>query len=186
MRIIGGTLRGRTVEAPRGVLSRPPLAIIRESIFNILGPTIEGKAVLDLFAGSGSLGIEAISRGAGRVEFVDAARRCVEMIERNTESLGISDRTTVVRSDALEFIRGWKDGAFDLVFMDPPFLSGKVSEMLGVLDVSAMVGERTLVIARIHWREQVTVPEGFHVARRRKFGDSLVLFLRKNRQGSAA
>lgn len=185
MRIIGGTLRGRTVEAPRGVLSRPPLSIIRESIFNILGASIQGKAVLDLFAGSGSLGIEAISRGAGQVEFVDSARRCIEMIERNTESLGISDRSTIVRRDAVEFVRGWKGEAFDLVFMDPPFLSGKVGEILGALQGSPLVAERTLVIARIHWREQVPLPQDIHIARKRKFGDSLVLFLRKTRQGSS-
>lgn len=186
MRIIGGTLKGRMVEAPRGVLSRPPLAIIRESVFNILGQSIDGKVVLDLFAGSGSLGIEAISRGAGRVEFVDSAGRCVEMIGRNAQSLGISDRSKVVRADAVEFARAWRGEAFDIIFMDPPFLSGKVGDVLGVLGGSSLVAERTLIVARVHWREQVPVPQSLHVARKRKFGDSLVLFLRKTRQGSAS
>jgi 16S rRNA (guanine966-N2)-methyltransferase len=185
MRIIGGTLKGRMVEAPRGLLSRPPLAIIRESIFNIIGQSIDGKVVLDLFAGSGSLGIEAISRGAGRVEFVDSAGRCVEMIERNAESLGIADRSTVVRADAVEFARAWRGEAFDFVFLDPPFLSGKVGDVLGAQEGSSLVADRTLIIARVHWREQVHPPQSLHIARKRKFGDSLVLFLRKTRQGSA-
>ena len=75
MKIIGGKFKGRVIEAPRGLLSRPPLAIIRESVFNIMGPEAEGKAVLDLFSGSGSLGIEALSRGASRVHFVDSSPR---------------------------------------------------------------------------------------------------------------
>ena len=185
MRIIGGRLKGRVVEAPRGVLSRPPLSIIRESIFNIVGKSIEGETVLDLFAGSGSLGIEALSRGASGGQFVDSARRCIEMIERNTRSLGVSDLCKIVRQDAVEFVRGWKGGPFDLIFVDPPFLSGKADETLAALNGSHLVSERTLVIARIHWREQVSIPQDLHIARKRKFGDSLLLFIRKTRQGTA-
>ena len=184
MRIIGGRLKGGVVEAPRGVLSRPPLSIIRESIFNILGGSVEGKNVLDLFAGSGSLGIEAVSRGASQVEFVDAARRCVEMIERNVRSLGIEGASKITRQDAVDFVRGWQGGPFDLVFVDPPFLSGKVGEVLKAMEGSSLVGERTLVIARVHWREQVAVPAGLHVARKRKFGDSLLLVVRMTTQGT--
>jgi 16S rRNA (guanine966-N2)-methyltransferase len=177
MRIIGGKLKGRVVEAPRGLLSRPPLSVIRESVFNTLGESIQGKSVLDLFAGSGSLGIEALSRGAGRVQFVDSARRCSDMIERNTRNLGISELCRVSRQDAVEFVRGWSGERFDLVFMDPPFLSGKVEETVGAMDGSGLVSAGALMIARIHWREQVSLPADLRIVRKRKFGDSLVLFL---------
>jgi len=185
MRIIGGRLKGRTVEAPRGVLSRPPLSVIRESIFNILGGSTAGGRVLDLFAGSGSLGIEAISRGAGEAHFVDSARRCAEMIERNARSLGISDVCKIVRQDALEFVRAWRGGPFDIVFMDPPFLSGRVEETLGAFDGSGLVSDRTVVIVRIHWREHPGIPPAFQIARQRKFGDSVVLFLKTPGWGAA-
>lgn len=185
MRIIGGSLKGRRVEAPRGVLSRPPLSVIRESIFNILGGSTVGGRVLDLFAGSGSLGIEAMSRGAAEVHFVDSARRCAEMIERNAHSLGISTSCRVVRQDVLEFVRAWTGGPFDIVFMDPPFLSGKVAEALGAFDGSCLVSDRTVVVVRVHWREHVDIPSVFQLARRRKFGDSVVLFLRTVGQGAA-
>lgn len=185
MRIIGGRLKGRTVEAPRGVLSRPPLSVIRESIFNILGESTQGGRILDLFAGSGSLGIEAISRGAGEVHFVDSARRCAEMIERNARSLGISDVSRVVRQDALEFVRAWRGAPFDIVFMDPPFLSGRVEEALQAFDGSGLVSDRTVVIVRVHWREHPAIPSVFQVTRQRKFGDSVVLFLKNAGQGAA-
>jgi 16S rRNA (guanine966-N2)-methyltransferase len=184
MRITGGNLRGRVVEAPRGVLSRPPLSIIRESIFNSIGESIGGKRVLDLFAGSGSLGIEAISRGASHVDFVDSARRCAEMIERNARNLGIEGQCTVTRQDAAEFVRSAGGGTFDFIFVDPPFLSGRVEQVLAAADGAGILGEGGLLVARIHWREHLEVPGGVRVSRTRKFGDSLVLFIRKNQQGN--
>jgi 16S rRNA (guanine966-N2)-methyltransferase len=184
MRIIGGRLKGREVEAPRGVLSRPPLSVIRESVFNILGQSIEGKSVLDLFAGSGSLGIEAISRGAAEVQFVDSSRRCAEMIERNTRGLGIADLSRIVRQDAVEFVAAGRGGPFDIVFVDPPFLSGKAEEALNVLAPSTLVSETTVVIVRTHWRERFALPAGFQVARQRKFGDSVVAFMKRTQGGT--
>ena len=185
MRIIVGKFKGMTIEAPRGVLSRPPLAIIRESIFNIFGPDIEGKSILDLYAGSGSLGIEAISRGASKAHFVDSARRCVDMIRRNVQKLGISDACTVSRQDVVKFIRGWQGEGFDLVFVDPPFLSGRLGEVLVFLGTSKIVKDGTQVVARSHWREDVPIPQGYAVVKRRKFGENVVIFLTRSRSGGA-
>jgi len=184
MRIIGGRLKGREVEAPRGVLSRPPLSIIRESVFNILGQSVEGKRVLDLFAGSGSLGIEAISRGAAEVQFVDSARRCADMIERNTRGLGIADACRIARQDAAEFVRTCKDGPFDLVFVDPPFLSGRAEEVLAALAATSLVSDATVTIVRTHWRERINLPTELQVTRQRKFGDSVVAFVKKRARGT--
>lgn len=183
MKIIVGKFKGRTIEAPRGLLSRPPLAVIRESVFNIIGPSIETGNVLDLFAGSGSLGIEAVSRGAAGAHFVDSSRRCVKMISRNLAKLGISDICTVTRRDAIEFIRQWQGPPFDVVFIDPPFLSGKVAEALSVLRPSRVGSGSTLVVARIHWREQFPIPETYSLFKKRKFGESLVLFLKAAQAG---
>jgi 16S rRNA (guanine966-N2)-methyltransferase len=185
MRIIVGKFKGMTIEAPRGVLSRPPLAIIRESIFNIFGPDIEGKSVLDLYAGSGSLGIEAMSRGASRAHFVDSGRRCVDMIGRNTRKLGISDACAVSRQDAVGFIRTWQGERFDVVFIDPPFLSGRLGEVLAILGTSKAVKDGTRVVARSHWREEIPIPQGYSVVKRRKFGENVVIFLTRSRAGGA-
>jgi 16S rRNA (guanine(966)-N(2))-methyltransferase RsmD len=178
MKIVVGKFRGVTIDAPRGLLSRPPLAVIRESIFNIIGPRIESKTVLDLFAGSGSLGIEAVSRGAARSHFVDSSPRCVKMISKNLAKLGISDVCAVTRQDAIEFIRRWQGPPFDIVFVDPPFLSGKSAESLSVIRPSHVGSDTTLVIARLHWREQFPIPETYSLVKKRKFGESVILFLR--------
>jgi 16S rRNA (guanine(966)-N(2))-methyltransferase RsmD len=177
MRIIVGKFKGMTIEAPRGLLSRPPLAVIRESVFNIIGPSVNGKGVLDLFAGSGSLGIEALSRGADRVQFVDSSRRSVEMINRNVEKLGVAESCTVTRDESLGFIRKYDGQPFGLVFVDPPFLSGKVAETLAALHTSGAISEHTMVVARVHWREQFPLPETYSLVKKRKFGESVVFFL---------
>jgi len=183
MKISAGKFKGISIEAPRGLLSRPPLAVIREAIFNIIGRRIEGKSVLDLFAGSGSLGIEALSRGASVVHFVDQSRRCVEMIKRNLNRLGVASCCNVTRQDAIDFVREWRGPSFDIVFVDPPFLSGHVATTLDALQSSSILGEQTLVVARLHWREEFPVSTTYELLRRRKFGESVVLFLTRAQDG---
>jgi 16S rRNA (guanine966-N2)-methyltransferase len=131
VRIVAGAYGGRRIEAPRGRATRPTSDRVREALFSILGP-IEGLRVLDLFAGSGALGIEALSRGAAEAVFVDSEARAVATIERNLESL--SARGRVHRRDAFAWLRD-ADQTFDLVFADPPYSSasrtaGRLSELL--------------------------------------------------------
>lgn len=116
MRIVAGELGGRRLLAPRGEAVRPTSDRVREAVFSILGD-VAGAAVLDLFCGTGALGIEAISRGAARATLVDDA---IAAAERNVNDLGIGERCDIVRSDALRFL-GRDTGAYDLVFCDPPY-----------------------------------------------------------------
>lgn len=175
MKIIAGKFKGARIQAPRGLLSRPPLAVMREAIFNIVGRQIEGKRILDLFAGSGSLGIEALSRGASQVHFVDISRRCIEMIKRNLLRLNISSVCDVTRKDAVEFVRSWAGDPFDIVFIDPPFFSGKVAQTLDALRSSGAARGNSLFVARLHWREEFPISDSFELLRRRKFGESVIL-----------
>ncbi len=124
MRVIAGTLAGRRLKSVDIPGLRPTTDRVRESIFNILENRIdfEGMKVLDLFAGTGALGIEAISRGALRCDFVEINRRAVTVIAENLRDLGIDDRGSVVQRDALKFISG-SDTVYDLVFADPPYAS---------------------------------------------------------------
>lgn len=119
MRVVAGEHRGRPLRAPAGRRTRPTADRVREALFSMLGP-VEGLAVLDLFAGSGALGIEAASRGAAAVEFVDSDPRAVAAIRRNLADLGI--QAAVTRRDAVAYLRG-RAGPFDLVFVDPPYSS---------------------------------------------------------------
>ncbi len=122
MRIISGTLRGRKIAGPSGSGLRPATDRVRESVFNILQNRLglSGISVLDLFAGTGSLGFEAISRGAGLVTFVDSGRAAAGLIRKNAEALGITDLCEVVTQDAVGFISG-RNGIFRLIFADPPY-----------------------------------------------------------------
>ncbi len=186
MKIIAGKFKGIRIQAPRGLLSRPPLAVIREAIFNIIGREVEGKTVLDLFAGSGSLGIEALSRGASQAHFVDHSRRCVEMIKRNLSRLNASSLSQVTRKDAIDFVRGWEGQAFDIIFIDPPFLSGQVAHTLEALEHSKAAAGNSLIVARLHWREEFPLSEPYELLRRRKFGESVVLIGMRAQDGGNA
>ena len=134
MRVVAGAFRGRRIEAPRGRATRPTSDRVREALFSILG-AVDGLRVLDLFAGSGALGIEALSRGAAEAVFVESDERAAATVRRNLEALGVEAR--VHRRDAFSWLERAAGGeeAFDLVFADPPYSSasrtaGRLSELL--------------------------------------------------------
>ncbi len=118
MRVVAGHLRGRRLVAPPGRATRPTSDRVREALFSILGP-LDGARVLDLFAGSGALGIEALSRGASSATFVDRDPRALEVVRTNLEALGLED-AAVHRRDALAYLRA-ASATHDLVFVDPPY-----------------------------------------------------------------
>jgi 16S rRNA (guanine966-N2)-methyltransferase len=134
VRVVAGEFRGRRLAAPRGARTRPTADRVREALFSMLGD-VSGARVLDLYAGSGALGIEALSRGAGSAVFVERDARAVSVIERNLASLGLEQQ--VVRQDAARFLARAR-GTFDLVFCDPPYdsasrLAGPLAERLPAL-----------------------------------------------------
>jgi 16S rRNA (guanine966-N2)-methyltransferase len=128
VRIVAGSFKGRRLHAPPGRETRPTADRVREALFSILGP-LDGERVLDLFSGSGALGIEALSRGADGAVFVDSDRRAIEAITRNLDA--VRAEAQVHRRDALAYLRTASDGPFDLVFLDPPYSSA--SELAGPL-----------------------------------------------------
>ena len=121
MRIISGSARGRTIVAPQGMDTRPTQDYVRESLFNILRADVPGARVLDLFAGSGALGLEALSRGAEHAVFVDSARAAVACVRRNVETLRMDGRCQVLACDWRAAAQRLAGGGFDLVFIDPPY-----------------------------------------------------------------
>ena len=142
MRVIAGAYKGRRLQAPAGRSTRPTADRVREALFSILGP-LDDARVLDLFAGSGALGIEALSRGAAAAVFVDSDARAVAAIRRNLDAVGAA--APVHRRDALAYLRDTAETPFDLVFLDPPYssasqLAGPLSERLpAVLSESARI-----------------------------------------------
>jgi 16S rRNA (guanine966-N2)-methyltransferase len=126
MRVIGGTYRNRTLATPKGTQTRPTSGQLRECLFNICQSYIEGARFLDLFAGSGAVGIEALSRGASHATFIDASKEALACIRKNIESFGLEDRSVILGQDFFQGLRYLsKHGRqFDIIFSDPPYSLG--------------------------------------------------------------
>lgn len=121
MRIVAGTWRGRRIEAPKGTLVRPTGDRVREAWMSIVHADLPDALVLDLCAGSGALGLEALSRGAAHVDFVEQAPLSLRTLAGNIEHLGAADRCAVIRADAVHHVAGLRAGAYDVAFADPPY-----------------------------------------------------------------
>ncbi len=156
MRIIAGSLRSRRFEAPPGRKTRPTSDRLRETLFNVLAPRVEGAAFLDLYAGSGAAGMEALSRGAARVVFVERAAPVVTVLRENLTRLGFKNGVEVRAESVGTFLRRGSQNAFDIVFLDPPYdAQGEYGTTLGLLGAAAeWLNAGALVIAE-HRRKDV-------------------------------
>ena len=181
MRIIAGSAKGRPILAPKGDLTRPTLDRVKESLFNILQFSVAGARVLDLYAGSGNLGLEALSRGAAHAVFNDADRQCAQLIRQNIERLGFSQSATVLQSDALQAIsRLTGTLPFDIVFLDPPYLAG-AQAALTALFTNGLISPNGIVTVEHDWNNPPTETAGlFRQIDRRKYGSTGISFFQHN------
>ena len=129
MRIITGSKRGKKLAALEGEAVRPTTDRVKESLFNILQFQLEGRRFLDLFAGSGQIGLEALSRGAAKAVFVDASRDSIRVVEKNVKACGMTDQAQIVCADFAAFLRGNRE-KFDIAFLDPPYRTGLLEQAL--------------------------------------------------------
>jgi 16S rRNA (guanine966-N2)-methyltransferase len=172
MRVVAGLYRGRRLAAPPGDATRPTSDRVREALFSILGPRVQDARVLDLFAGSGALGIEALSRGAASAELVDAHPAAVRAIRDNLERLGAHAR--VHRADALQWLRAASRTAaqYDLVFLDPPY---RLAERLGrglAEGLPAVLAPGAVVVAESDRRAPLALD--LPLQDERRYGDTLI------------
>ena len=177
-RITAGAWRGRRVDTPRGMATRPTTALVRKALFDILGEAVTGAVVVDLFAGSGAVGFEALSRGARSCLFVERERSLVQMIRGTAERLGCADRCQVVGADALTWLRRSPGAlaAADLAFVDAPYRDEAVSTVLELLGASPPA----LVVCEHHRAR--TLPEstgGLRRVREATYGATRLTFLRR-------
>lgn len=188
MRIIAGELRGRRIEAPAGEATRPMLDRVREAVFSTLGPLAEDAVVLDLFAGSGALGLECVSRGAQSVRSVERAAKALAALKSNVADLGLADRVRVIRGDALS-PRSWHDAEapdvrYSLAFMDPPYPTiddptdrPAVLEAIQILFERALTPDATLVL-HVASRASETLRFGPSLERDvRLYGSSAIVYV---------
>ena len=183
MRIIGGEYKSRSIAMPGGIRIRPTQDKVREALFNILGD-ITGKKVLELFAGSGAFGIEAISRGAVSATFVDNNFRCVQTIKSNLGSLGVPDsRYNIMRADALKFPAKVAEACekYDIIFLDPPYYRDMAKKCLINVDSYDIVAPVGLVIVE-HFKKDALGAELERLVfiDERRYGDTVITILRRN------
>lgn len=182
MRVIAGSARGRKLRSIEDHGIRPTTDRLKESLFSTLGPGIEGKRVLDLYAGSGGLGIEALSRGAEAATFVESNASAASMIEANLASTGLKDRGEVVRQKAERFAGGSRFGGrrpYDLVLADPPYDEGIPRSVLEKLSQSGQLAPGAMVVVEVSSRlENLEPPVGYRLLDARKYGDSRLLYLK--------
>ena len=180
MRIISGTSKGRKLVTPKRDSLRPTSDRVKESLFNILRGEIEGKVVLDLFAGTGNLGIEALSRGAKRVIFVEKGRQALRLIQTNLNQFGLADRSEILPKDVNRAIGILKQRGecFDLILMDPPYEKGLIQRTLMKLSTHPIYHADTILIVEHNRRESLPhILEGWNLIRQQKIGDTLLSFL---------
>lgn len=187
MRIIGGEARGRPVRLPQGCRIRPTADRVKKSLFDILHP-VAGKSFLDLFAGSGNVGLESLSRGALSAVFVERDFRLVEAIRKNLDQLAFSARAEVIAADAERGIGRLfqRKSRFDLIFADPPYDEGWAAETVKWLDRENILAENGILVLQHSTRE---APEGLPVVGswavedQRRYGDTVLSFLKKKSGG---
>jgi len=180
MRIISGTSKGRKLATPRSPSLRPTSDRVKESIFNILRVEMEGKVVLDLFAGTGNLGIEALSRGAKKAIFVEKERQAIRFIQRNLTQLGLEERSEIVSKDTNRSIGILKQRgeSFDLILMDPPYEKGLIQKTLIKLSFHPIYHKDSILVIEHNRREPLPdTVAGWNLIRQRRIGDTIISFL---------
>jgi 16S rRNA (guanine966-N2)-methyltransferase len=192
VRVIAGTAKGmRLGRAPAGV--RPVSDRVREGLFSSLGPRVEGARVLDLYAGTGAVGIEALSRGAEHATFVDDAPQAIAAVRENLRRTGFEDRGSVHRANVLRFLErflgraGEERARFDVVFLDPPYDLGAadLDPVLADLSENPLLREGfTVVLSRGSRSSNHVIPLHWDVARRLSYGDSVVTLFRSRMPGT--
>lgn len=182
MRIVGGRFKGRTLQGPSSNATRPTSDRLREALFNVLAhaydDAADGARVLDLFAGTGALGLEALSRGAKFVVFVEEAPEPRGIIRANVETLGVGGITRIFRRDATKLGEALASDAFDLVFCDPPYGRGLAEKaLIGARD-GKWLAPGALVVVEEAVEAAFAAPDGFEELERRRYDSSEIVILR--------
>ena len=176
MRVIGGMHKGRKIKSLKGKNTRPTADIVREALFDILGGKIAGSRFLDLFAGTGAVGIEALSRGSESAIFVEKSLEACLIIKQNLENLALTEKSRIIRDDAESALKNLlKQGEeFDIIFMDPPYSKNKIEPILSILrDFEPL---KSIIVIQ-HAEDELFNTDGFLCYKRKKYGKSMLTFL---------
>lgn len=180
MRIISGDWKGRRLKALRGDLTRPTSDKVKGAIFNILGNKVRGAKVLDLFAGTGSLSLEALSRGAEKAVLIEKSRKAWEIINDNIKMLGVEEKIQTYNMDAISFLKQSVIGKYDLIFIDPPYRQEFVDRALALMSKSIILNSKGVIIIETASDEEITNDLGFLEVRfTKQYGDTKIWFVQQ-------
>lgn len=176
MRVIAGEAKGRELIAPKGLNTRPTLAKVKEAMFGMIQFDIEDSRVLDLFSGSGGLGIEAISRGAKNAVFCDADRTAYNAVKSNLKKLGFEDRASVNFGDSIALLErlALEGAVFDIVLIDPPYESDLADRAIKGLEKNGLLIPGSILLCEHSLKNPPAFSEGFSVRKPKKYGDTYV------------
>ncbi len=181
MRIVAGEFRSRVLQTLEGDNTRPTLDKVREAVFSRIGPYFEnGERVLDLFAGSGAIGLEALSRGAAEAVFVDKSFQAVRIIRKNIESLKVNDRCRVLNLDYGQALRLLKEEkqCFDLIYLDPPYRLQAISGIIKQVSADELIAKGGIIVAETLKEEEIEIPEGFEREKEAFYGITKITYIR--------
>lgn len=179
MRVIAGTARGHNLAAPEGLSTRPTTDRIKETLFNIIAFDLNGCRFLDLFSGSGAIGIEALSRGAEKAVFVDSSPVCAKIIEDNLKHTKLYPKGRIITDDVLSAIQrlSTEGERFDIIFMDPPYMEGLVEPALNAIVKSGIVDTDCKIIVERGSKTEPPVAEGLKIYREKEYRTTVITFL---------
>ena len=181
MRVISGKARGLKLNTPKNEDVRPTTDRVKESLFNIINSYVMDSNVLDLFAGSGNLGIEAISNGAKKCVFVDNNHQCIKVIHENIKELKIEDKSTFIESDYRKALEMFKDKGyvFDIIFVDPPYREHILLEILETVRDNGLLSSSGIIILEYNYEYSNEI-EGYILLKKKKYGDKFISIYQKN------
>ena len=174
MRVIAGEYRGRRLAASAGSIARPTTDRVKEAMFAVIQFDVAGARVLDAFAGSGALGIEALSRGAAHVDFVEKEPACLMVLEENVKAVGAKN-ARILCGDVLKLIPAL--GSYELILLDPPYDAGYYTPVLEMVRDHGILSKGGIVVAECRKTFDLSVPIGYNLTKRKDYGDISLLFL---------
>jgi 16S rRNA (guanine966-N2)-methyltransferase len=197
MRVVTGEAKGRRLKGPKTIGTRPIIERVKQALFNILSVRVEDARFLDLFAGTGSVGIEALSRGAARATFIEMNHKVLALVRENLQITGLADRAETLHMDAFKFLQTqnrplvspWETNAkyeYDMIYVAPPQYEEMAARALSMLDGSPVVASQGLVIVQIHPKERpgvVAVPlQHLSLTDERRYGSTLLMFFARKEE----
>ncbi|MEF2965276.1 16S rRNA (guanine(966)-N(2))-methyltransferase RsmD [Paenibacillus sp. M1] len=185
MRVISGSARGRALKSVPGMGTRPTTDKVKEALFSMIGPYFDGGAALDLFAGTGGLGIEALSRGMDKAVFIDQEHKSIEVVRANLKATGLENKAEVYRNDAERALKALakRGTAFDLVFLDPPYRLKHGEKLMETMSSLQLLNEKATVV--LEYESSFVYPESFGrftEMRKAQYGETAISIYRYNNE----